>query len=489
MNENTATQPVVELKDGALMGRIKDAVYLFSGIPYAAPPVGAARFKAAQPVQPWEGIRDATKFGPAAPQIPSGGMTDRVPVRWDEDCLTLNVATPSITAEKKAVLVWIHGGAYRSGQGAIPWYNGASFATLGNIVVVTINYRLGALGFTDLSSFAEGYETSGVNGLLDQIKALEWVQNNIGAFGGDPERVTIAGESAGAFSVTTLLGAPRARGLFHRAIPQSGAAHHTLTQAQGRRVAELLMQETQSTDVQALIDCPVETLLNAQNTASARYHTERHSPGVQAFYPVCGNEIIPTTLLEAIDAGVGRDIPVLIGTNQDESSLFMLGSSEDSTAETQSKAYGKSDLHEHYARVFPSFSPRDIAVRMATDFSFKLPAVRLAELRAETGSETYVYQFNWASRIPGLGATHALEIPFVFNMLHAPGVTAFIGPGPLPQSLAGHMHDIWINFINGQAPEWPSYQRADRSVMHFDETSHLENNDYEDVIGLWAGLR
>ena len=489
MNENTATQPVVELKDGALMGRIKDAVYLFSGIPYAAPPVGPARFKAAQPVQPWDGIRDATKFGPAAPQIPSGGMTDRVPVRWNEDCLTLNVATPSITGDKKAVLVWIHGGAYRSGQGAIPWYNGSSFATLGNIVVVTINYRLGALGFTDLSSFAEGYETSGVNGLLDQIKALEWVQNNIGAFGGDPERVTIAGESAGAFSVTTLLGAARARGLFHRAIPQSGAAHHTLTQAQGLRVAELLMQETQSTDVQALIDCPVETLLNAQNTASARYHTERHSPGVQAFNPVCGNEIIPTTLLQAIEAGVGRDIPVLIGTNQDESSLFMLGSSEDSTAETQSKAYGKSDLHEHYARVFPSFSPRDIAVRMATDFSFKLPAVRLAELRAETGSETYVYQFNWASRIPGLGATHALEIPFVFNMLHAPGVTAFIGPGALPQGLASHMHDIWIHFINGQAPEWPSYQRADRSVMHFDEASHLENNDYEDVIGLWADLR
>ena len=489
MTENIETQPVVELKDGALMGRIKDSVYLFSGIPYAAPPIGAARFKAAQPVQPWNGIRDATKFGPAAPQTPSGGMTDRVPVRWDEDCLTLNVATPSTTADKKAVLVWIHGGAYRSGQGAIPWYNGASFATHGNIVVVTINYRLGALGFTDLSSFAEGYETSGVNGLLDQIKALEWVQNNISAFGGDPERVTIAGESAGAFSVTTLLGAARAKGLFHRAIPQSGAAHHTLTKAQGLRVAELLMQETQSSDVHALIDCPVETLLKAQDTASARYHTERHSPGVQAFYPVCGNEVIPTTLLAAIEAGVGRDIPVLIGTNQDESSLFMLGSPGDDTAETQSKAYGNNDLHKDYARLFPSFSARDIAIRMATDFSFKLPAVRLAELRAETGSETYVYQFNWASRIPGLGATHALEIPFVFNMLHAPGVTAFIGPGALPQGLASHMHDIWIHFINGQAPDWPSYQRADRSVMHFDEASHLENNDYEDVIGLWADLR
>lgn len=489
MDESTATQAVVELKDGALMGRFKDGVYLFAGIPYAAPPVGAARFKAALAVEPWEGIRDATKFGPAAPQTPSGGMTDRVPVRWDEDCLTLNVSTPDITADNKAVLVWIHGGAYRSGQGAIPWYNGASFATQGNIVVVTINYRLGALGFTDLSNFAEGYETSGVNGLLDQIKALEWVQDNIRAFGGDPERVTIAGESAGAFSVTTLLGAPRAKGLFQRAIPQSGAAHHTLTKAQGRRVAELLMQETQSTDVQALIDCPIETLLEAQNTASARYHTERHSPGVQAFYPVCGNEVIPTTLLEAIESGVGHDVPVLIGTNQDESSLFMLGSSDDGTAETQSQAYGRNDLHKDYARLLPSFSPRDLAVRMATDFSFKLPAVRLAELRAETGAETYVYQFNWASRIPGLGATHALEIPFVFNTLHVPGVTAFIGPGALPQDLASHMHDVWIRFINGQAPGWPSYQRPDRAVMHFDDTSRLEHADYEDVIGLWAGLR
>ena len=190
----------------------------------------------------------------------------------------------------------------RQGQGAIPWYNGASFAAQGNIVVVTINYRLGALGFTDLSNFAEGYETSGVNGLLDQIKALEWVQRNIAQFGGDPGRVTIAGESAGAFSVTTLLGSPRAKGLFHRAIPQSGAAHHTLTQDQGRRVAELLMQETQATTVQALVDCSVDSILTAQNKASARYHNEDLSPGVQAFYPVSGNDVIPTCLLYTSDA-------------------------------------------------------------------------------------------------------------------------------------------------------------------------------------------
>ncbi|MGY8854191.1 MAG: carboxylesterase/lipase family protein [Pseudomonadales bacterium] len=489
MNDNTATQAVVELNDGALMGEIKDQVYLFAGIPYAAPPIGAARFKAAQPVEPWEGIRDATRFGPAAPQTPSGGMTDRVPVRWDENCLTLNVSTPSITGDKKAVLVWIHGGAYRSGQGAIPWYNGASFAAQGNIVVVTINYRLGALGFTDLSSFAEGYETSGVNGLLDQIKALEWVQRNIAQFGGDPGRVTIAGESAGAFSVTTLLGSPRAKGLFHRAIPQSGAAHHTLTQDQGRRVAELLMQETQATTVQALVDCSVDSILTAQNKASARYHDEDLSPGVQAFYPVSGNDVIPTTLLDAIASGVGHDIPMLLGTNQDEASLFILGSVDADAAKAQSLTYGQAELYEHYGAHFPNFSSTQIAVRMSTDFSFKIPAVRLAELRAGFDAETYVYQFNWSSRVPNLGATHALEIPFVFNMLHASGVSAFIGPGELPQNLASNMHDIWTHFINGEHPGWPSYQQSDRAVMHFDETSKLVHQDYEAVIGLWAGLR
>ena len=196
------THPIVTTQSGELLGKARDGAWLFCGVPYAAPPIGERRFKAAAPVEPWGDVRDATRFSPAAPQIPSGGMTDSAPVRWSEDCLYLNVCTPGLDGARRPVLVWIHGGGYRTGQGAIPWYNGNSFARRGDLVVVSINYRLGALGFTDLSRFGSDYSTSGVNGLLDQIAALRWVQDNIAAFGGDPTRVTIAGGSAGGSSTT-----------------------------------------------------------------------------------------------------------------------------------------------------------------------------------------------------------------------------------------------------------------------------------------------
>ena len=211
---------IAKTRSGALQGRAKDNVLLFAGIPYAAPPTSARRFRAAEPFEAWSGVRDARKFGPAAPQIAGGGMTDPVPVRWDEDCLTLNVQTPALDDGGRPVFVWIHGGGYRNGQGAVPWYNGARFAANGDIVAVTINYRLGALGFTDLKRFGAEFATSGVNGILDQITALEWVRDNIEGFGGDPAKVTIAGESAGGFSVATLLGSPRTDGLFRGVIAQ-----------------------------------------------------------------------------------------------------------------------------------------------------------------------------------------------------------------------------------------------------------------------------
>ena len=202
---------IAQTAQGAVQGREKDSVLLFAGIPYAAPPVDNLRFRAAQPHESWSSVRPALKFGPAAPQIASGGMTDSASVRWSEDCLTLNIATPALDDRARPVLVWIHGGGYRTDQGAIPWYNGSSFALAGDIVVVSINYRLGALGFADLSRFGEAYETSGINGTLDQITALLWVRDNIGNFGGDPAKITIAGESAGGFSVCTLLGSPLLR--------------------------------------------------------------------------------------------------------------------------------------------------------------------------------------------------------------------------------------------------------------------------------------
>jgi len=489
MTTETDPQNIVETQSGLVAGRSKFGALLFCGVPYAEPPIGARRFKAASEIAPWTGIKDATQFGPAAPQIPSGGMTDSAPVSWSEDCLTLNIMTPSTKGESRPVLVWIHGGAYRSGQGAIPWYNGVSFANQGNIVVVTINYRLGALGFTDLSQFAPGFETSGVNGLLDQIKALEWIKANIRQFGGDPTRVTIAGESAGGFSVSSLVGSPRASGLFHRAIPQSGAAHHTLTPNQGKRVAELLLSHTGSESVEGLMRCSVEDILAAQDPASAQYHKEGHSLGVQAFYPVEGNEVIPTTLLGALESGVGSEIPMLIGTNKDEASLFIWETMSEEDVIKQCDQYGDRTLFENYRALYPEMSVTEIAIQLSTDFSFKIPAVRLAELREATGSETFLYQFNWESRAPHLKATHALEIPFVFNVLDAPGVAAFVGRGELPYGLAEDMHRVWTQFIQGESAGWPSYSASERVAMHFDTESRLVSSDHTAAIALWDGIR
>ena len=224
MNDKSTT---IHAPAGNIQGREKNDALLFAGIPYAQAPIDNLRFKAPQPLAPFTDTFAALKFSPAAPQIPSGGMTDSAPVRWSEDCLYLNISAPTNILKEgdaggRAVMVWIHGGGYTSGQGAIPWYNGTRFAKNNDIVVVSINYRLGALGFADLTHLGDEFATSNINGTLDQIAALQWVHDNIAAFGGDPDRVTIAGESAGGFSVATLMACPSADGLFQQAIPQSG---------------------------------------------------------------------------------------------------------------------------------------------------------------------------------------------------------------------------------------------------------------------------
>ena len=486
----TSSLPIVQTRSGALLGKQKNGVFQFNGIPYAAPPTGKDRFKRAMPVAPWDEIRDATRFGPAAPQTPCGGMTDNVQVRWNEDCLFLNICTPGIDQQKRPVLVWIHGGAYRTGQGAIPWYNGTSFAVNGNIVVVSINYRLGALGFTDLSEYGEDYATSGINGTLDQITALEWVRDNIADFGGDPDQVTIAGESAGGFSVTTLLGSERAQGLFHRAIPQSGAAHHTLTKTTGQHVTELFMRELNAQNLQQILAADVQEILEAQQNASMAFEKSGAGGGVQAFYPVEGNEIIPDSLLTAIRSGVGATVPVLTGTNKDEASLFIMA--EVSTAQLNQQVDllgGGQDLIDAYKRIYPSATTTDIAIAISTDFTFKIPAIRLAEARYALGAETHLYQFNWESRTGNLKATHALEIPFAFNTLESAGVKLFIGDGPLPQALADKMHQTWTTFIKGEQLDWPGYDTTKRATMHFDTSSHLVENAELALLTAWQTLR
>ncbi len=314
--------PLAHTTAGPVRGRHRQGVELFAGIPYAAPPVGSRRFAPPAPPEPWDGARDARRFGKSAPQLPGEGLTNRVPVDWDEDCLPLNVVTPAADDGHRPVYVWIHGGAYLHGQGSTPWYDGTPFAVRGDVVVVTINYRLGALGFCDLSShLGEGFRSTGLNGFLDQLAALEWVRDNIAAFGGDPDQVTVGGESAGAFSVCNVLASPHGDGLVHRAIAQSGAAHNAHDPEAGAGIAAQFLAAVDNPSADDLLALPVERILAAQQQVITERQV-RAAHGIEPFYPVWGHEALPAAPTDLIATGAGAGVPLLTGTNEDELALW-----------------------------------------------------------------------------------------------------------------------------------------------------------------------
>ncbi len=492
--ENMAAECIAETTLGPIQGRVKNDVVLFSGVPYAAAPVGEKRFLPPHPHAGWQEVRQTTRFSPAAPQLPSGGMTNALPVRWDEDCLYLNICTPALDGKKRPVLFWVHGGAYKSGQGAVPWYDGAAFAKNGDIVVVSINYRLGALGFTNLRKFGDKYANSGANGTLDQIAALQWVSDNIANFGGDPAQITVAGESAGAFSVATLMTSPLSEHLMQRAIPQSGAGHHTMPAETGDQVAAKLMEELSATTIDDLLSASVDDILDAQTkveTFAARGGFPELAAGMP-FYPTEGNDAVPVAPIEAFRDGVASNIDVLVGTNKDESTLFVMPGQIDSDEKLLSSAarLGVSpELVDVYRQKFPDASIHDLAVQIQTDYTFRIPAVRMAEARFNQSAKTFMYLFAWESRVPHLKSTHALEIPFAFNNLDKAGVDAFLGKGETPQGVADTMHKAWTNFIKNGDAGWPEYKEGDRATMRFDTASELVNDPDDGKRQGWEGIR
>src|ERR1700691_5706610 len=253
---------IADTTAGKIAGREKAGVLLFAGIPFAAAPLGDRRFKAPAPHEGWSDVRDATRFGQVAVQVGDslGALGAAPPPDWSEDCLFLNVQTPALDGARRPAMVWIHGGAFVNGTGAMPWYDGANFVRHGDVVVVSINYRLGALGWLELGHLDPAYATSGNNGLLDQIAALRWVHDNIDGFGGDPDNVTIFGESAGAMSVGTLLATPAATGLFAKAIAQSGAAHNVSSMEGAVSVTEAFLEELDGGDLEAAVSAPPQPL-------------------------------------------------------------------------------------------------------------------------------------------------------------------------------------------------------------------------------------
>ena len=490
----------VETTAGTVQGREKNGLHDFRGIPYAAPPVGELRFRPPQPLQPWTGVRDATAFGPMAMQN-QGTMESLFgapPRPMSEDCLTLNVWTPACDDAKRPVMVWIHGGAFISGTGATPWYDGRSFAR-DDVVLVTINYRLGAFGFLHVDG-------QGNNGILDQVAALEWVRDNIAAFGGDPGNVTAFGESAGAMSVGTLLGLPAAKGLFVKAIPESGAAHHAKpADAADRMTAEFCAElgvETGPDLADRLRAVPAEKLLEAQAAVAARAVA-----GGLAFTPVVDGVVLPESPIDAIGKGQAAGVAVVVGTTRDEFRLFTmldpsLASFDDERLARRVERFiaeprRATGLVAHYRQRRPNATAAELWTDIGTDVVFRIPAVRLAERQSAIGNDVFMYRFDYSSPAFGgqLGACHALEIPFVFESLDGGGVEMFVGPVTDDmRALAAAMHDSWVTFARtgtpaaAGLPEWPRYTGDRRATMLFDLESKVAEDPGAADREAWTGI-
>ncbi len=501
--------PTVEVSAGRLEGRREDGMLVFRGIPFARPPVGALRFEPPQDVDPWPDVRDATRFGPAAPQTqdligPSVGFDQPASA---EDCLTLNVWTPEADAARRPVLVWIHGGAFTIGSAAQRVFDGAALARRGDAVVVTINYRLGVLGFLRLTGTAVGREipaAAGNLGLLDQIAALAWVRREIARFGGDPDNVTIFGESAGSISCSLLLTMPRARGLFHRAILQSGPPTLVGTPAMAERVARAVLEKLGDSAASAarLRDLPVDALRRVQARVILDLGLETRG---MPFRPCADGDQIPADPMRAIADGCARDVAVLVGTTRDEMKLFALLDPSALTLDDatllrrcERNVGGRAqELIDGYraarsARGEP-VAPSDLWFAIETDRMFRVASMRLAESQHAHQPRTYAYCFTWPSpyRDGVLGAAHALDIPFVFGTEARPELAAFTGAGPAAHALAGRMQDAWLAFArrgdpaHAALPAWPPYDGDRRATMLLGERCELVDAPQDAERRLW----
>jgi para-nitrobenzyl esterase len=486
---------VVKTAYGEVRGEALDGVASFKGIPYAAPPIGARRFLAPARPMAWSGVRDALAFGPTAPHGTYPVQLTHLlpePILPGDDCLTLNVWTPEPRGAGLPVMVWIHGGAFVNGSSAVPTYAGDRFARDG-IVCVTINYRLGCDGFLYLEDVPSN------RGLLDQLAALEWVQENVAGFGGDPHNVTIFGESAGAMSVTSLLSMTAARGLFRRAIAQSGAGHHALPADTARLVTRELATRLDVTPTAVGFDTvPLEQLVAAQQQLSLDIATSRDRSvwreiafDSMPFEPVVDGDVLAARPIDAISTGAGSDVDVLVGTNLDEYRLFLVPNGvveyvDDSIVRDAASGLGL-DTADYEAYRDDEGTPGATLSAILTDWFFWIPALRLAEGHRGT---SYVYEFGWRSDLfeGQLGACHALELGFVFDTIDAPGVGALYEHGA-PRALATSMHSSWADFARTGNPGWDPYEPDTRRTRNFDVTTTICDDPRATRRTAWDGVR
>ncbi len=498
--------PVVQTAQGRLRGYIAEGVHTFKGIHYGASTGGANRFMPPQPPGSWPGVRDVVQLGERAPQ---GGLDIMFrtfpqlqrPEPEGEDCLCLNIWTPGVDAARRPVMVWLHGGGYSTGSGGFIAYDGTQLARHEEVVAVTLNHRLNVFGFLDVAAIGGNkYQQSSNLGLQDIIAALRWIQVNIESFGGDPDKVTIYGQSGGGRKVSTLLAMPAAKGLFHRAIIQSGSALRQPTQEHGAQVAQAFLAHMNISSVDELQRLPMAQIRHAVQTAP-------RSLGALGIGPVVDGKWLPTQLFDPVAPAVSADVPLLVGNNQTEDTFFP-GARLDPISDSRMRSEVMRMLHTNeagadrviavYRRTELHHTPLDIVQILQTDLERRHDVRIQADRKSALGrASVYVYYFDWRSPVLGgkLKSYHTLEIPFVMQNLRS--CRAMVGNGRELPLMAAHISGAWAAFARGGVPAheglpvWPAYDASRRATMILDTEPRVlddPNREQREVIEAVAHL-
>ncbi|MEZ5072500.1 MAG: carboxylesterase family protein [Bacteroidales bacterium] len=488
---------IIQTVSGPVQGENLNGVFRFLGIPYAQSIAGRNRFAPPNKTEPWSEVFKADRYANSSPQQVSD-PTSASPVtpafsppdyvESGDDCLALNVWTPEGANGHLPVMVWLHGGGWTSGSGSCFIYDGENLARRGDVVVVTINHRLGASGLTDFSRVLGGEFSNSSNlGIRDIIAALEWVRDNIASFGGDPKLVTIFGESGGGWKVNTLLGVPSAKGLFHRAIVESGPLTRFYTPEEADLIAIAVLEElgVSKEHPEALYDISFQDLLKAEAAVTSRTPMSFSSPGFPTgFWPVIDGDILPGHAYDPKPAPCGLEVPLLLGQTGTEFTLFMLGDQsayalDDAGLEMRvSQVFGKEsagEILESYRRDFPGYDPSGLWFRVFSDYAMGALNSEILDVRSIPGAApVYAYRFNWQTPVfeGKLYSPHTIEIPFVFDNATTEAGIHMTGGGAGVSELAKTVSSAWVEFARTGKPaaagllEWPVYTEEGREHAH-----------------------